>query len=88
MPTVVRNGLVLYLLLHDSQRVRGVALSLYLAQLALLALEKERMLEDLEVGIFLLEFVEVVHVQLPLKRAEVVMFEISGEDCVAELCQL
>lgn len=81
------HGLILYLLLHDSQWVRGVTFALYLAQLTLLVLEEVGVLEDLEVGIFLFEFMEVIHIELPLERAKVVVFEIAGQHGVAEVLQ-
>lgn len=66
------------LFFEDSHRVGGVALSLDLHKLTLLILEKIRMLENLLICILMFCLVEVVHIQLTLKGAKIVVLKIYG----------
>lgn len=79
---------VLDLLLERTERVTGVALSLYLRQQILLTLQEVRVLEDLLATSFYLRLVEVIHVELPDERRKVVVLEVLGQDLVAELLGL
>lgn len=65
-----------------------MALPLDLRQQVPLALEEKRVLEDLLVAASDLRFMEVIHVQLPDERREVVVLEVLGQNLLAEQVDL
>lgn len=62
----------------------GVTLPLYLREEIPLAHQEEGMLEHLVGGALPFRLVEVVHVQLPDERGEVIVFEVLREDLLPE----
>lgn len=62
----------------------GVTLSLYLREEISLPHKEEGVLEHLVGGALSLRLVEIVHVQLPDERGEVIVFEVLREDLLTE----
>lgn len=72
------------LLLKDFQRMARIALPLYLRKQMAFPSQEKRVLEDLVVAALSFGLVKVIHIELPDKRGEVVVFEILWKDFLAK----